>query len=108
MLRRILPLLSVALPVINLITVAEPPTAFIKKHCTDCHDSETMKGDFRADTLGPDLSNTQQVRDWSRILARLQSGEMPPANRTDRPSQSEIRGALTSLKAALHAESKRP
>ena len=86
------------------LPAAELPSAFLEKHCTNCHDSETTKGDFRADLLGADLSKTEHFKDWSRILARVQSGEMPPADRSDRPTPGETQTALVALKKALHSE----
>ncbi len=95
---------ALALAFLSSLTAAELPKSFLQKHCTDCHDNETSKGDFRADTLGTDLSKPDQLKDWSRILARVQAGEMPPANRTERPSAKETQAALAALKTALHDE----
>jgi len=85
---------------------ADLPRAFIEKNCADCHDSETNKGDFRADLLGEDLSAAENRTGWSRVLARLQAGEMPPPSRTDRPSTPETKSALVLLKTALHSEAR--
>jgi hypothetical protein len=86
------------------LTATPLPSAFIEQHCASCHDSETTKGDFRADLLGADLSKPEQLKHWSRVLARIQSGEMPPADRSERPSPGETQAALVALKKALHSE----
>ena len=85
---------------------ADLPRAFIEEHCADCHDSETNKGDFRADRLGEDLGTAENRNGWSRVLARLQAGEMPPQSRINRPTAPETKAALVFLKTALHSEAR--
>ncbi|HRX54551.1 MAG TPA: hypothetical protein P5016_08570, partial [Verrucomicrobiales bacterium] len=70
------------------------PLSFVEKHCLECHDDLTAEGDFRADLLGQDLSDTPSLRAWSRVLARLQCGEMPPPKKKERPGESEVSAAL--------------
>ena len=93
-----------ALALLGSLPAAELPKTFVEKHCVDCHDKETTKGDFRADSLGTDLSKPEHLKDWARVLARVQAGEMPPASRTERPSSTETQSALAALKSSLHAE----
>lgn len=81
------------------------PLFFIEKHCVECHDDTTSKGDFRADLLGKNLRDPAGYKDWSRVLARVQSGEMPPPTKKDRPPESKILAALEGLKTAFHEES---
>ena len=102
MMRHLAILLS--LTFIAALHAAELPKSFIQKHCTDCHDADTTKGDFRADLLSDDLSNPDTLKQWSRVLARVQSEEMPPQQRSNRPSHTESNAALRSLKKALHSE----
>ena len=82
----------------------EVPLAFINKHCADCHDGGTAEGGFRTDLLGEDLADATNHKAWSRVLARVQSGEMPPQD-TERPAEAEIVAALAALKTAFHEES---
>lgn len=77
------------------------PLSFVEKHCLECHDDLTAEGDFRADLLGQDLSDTPSLRAWSRVLARLQCGEMPPPKKKERPGESEVSAALVALKTAF-------
>lgn len=79
------------------------PISFLEKHCVDCHDDASKKGDFRADVLGKDLSDQANHRAWSRVLARVQSGEMPPP-KEKRPDERELLAALGALKTAFHEE----
>ena len=81
----------------------EVPLAFVEKHCFDCHDGNTTEGDFRADLLGKNLSDPASHKGWSRVLARVQSGEMPPKD-AERPAEAEVSAALTALKTAFHAD----
>ena len=80
------------------------PFSFIEKQCADCHDDTTKKGDFRADLLGNSLGDPASHKAWSRVLARVQSGEMPPPKK-ERPAETEILAALGVLKSAFHEES---
>ena len=80
------------------------PLAFINKHCADCHNDSTSEGGFRADLLGKDLADATNHKVWSRVLARVQGGEMPPPD-TERPAEAEIVAALAALKTAFHEES---
>jgi hypothetical protein len=80
------------------------PLAFVKAHCSDCHHGSDAEGGFRAEALSDQLSDPTSHRIWSRVLARVQSREMPPPQNTDRPPDAEIKTALTALKKALHAE----
>ena len=66
----------------------ELPISFVKKHCADCHDANTSKGNFRADLLTKDLGDPKNIKAWSRVLARVQSAEMPPPKKTQRPTEA--------------------
>jgi len=78
---------------------------FLETHCFDCHDAETQKGKFRMDQLTASLESSSAVNEWSRIVTRLEAGEMPPPKR-DRPPQADTQKLLTWGKTALAAEAK--
>jgi mono/diheme cytochrome c family protein len=82
----------------------EVPLAFVKQHCADCHTGDAADGGFRADLLSKELAEPANHKAWSRVLARVQSGEMPPQD-TERPAEAEIVAALAALKTAFHEES---
>lgn len=86
------------------VRVRDIPLSFVTQHCVECHNEAHSEGDFRADLLGNDLADLSNHNSWSRVLARVQSGEMPPPKETERPSETEIIATLGSLKAAFHAE----
>jgi len=94
-----------------LLWASEPPAvelavplAFVRIHCAACHDSAEPEGDFRLANLGVDLADAPTHVAWSRVLARVQSGEMPPPGDADRPDEPAIRSFLTELRSAFHAE----
>lgn len=80
------------------------PMAFVKERCSDCHNETNAEGGFRADALTSQLTEPSNFRNWSRVLSRVQSGEMPPPDSSDRPSDAEIATALITLKKAFHSE----
>jgi mono/diheme cytochrome c family protein len=47
--------------------------------CLDCHGPDASEGNFRIDTLDPDLINGGDVEWWLDVYAVLSKGEMPPA-----------------------------
>jgi hypothetical protein len=99
-------LLLTTLPGLHMVELAhaqELPLRFVQQHCFDCHDGSTTEGDFRADLLGKDLTDPASHKSWSRVLARVQSGEMPPQD-AERPAEADVSAALTALKTAFHVD----
>ncbi len=80
------------------------PLSFVEKHCVECHDDSVSEGDFRADLLTKNLGDNASHKAWSRVLARVQSGEMPPPKKKERPGEKEIHSALEALKTAFHKD----
>jgi mono/diheme cytochrome c family protein len=52
----------------------------LKNACVQCHGPEAQEGNFRIDTLDPDLLHGSDVHGWLEIVAVLSNGEMPPAD----------------------------
>lgn len=86
----------------NPTLAATVPLSFVAKHCVGCHDDSVSEGDFRADLLLKNLGDAASQKAWSRVLARVQSGEMPPPKKKDRPGEKEVEAALGALKTAFH------
>ena len=84
----------------------EVPLPFVKQHCADCHTGDAADGGFRADLLSKELAEPANHKAWSRVLARVQSGEMPPPEDTERPAEADVVTALGALKAAFHETAK--
>lgn len=73
---------------------ALPP--LLEKHCVECHDAETKKGDFDLTALKPELTNPQVMAQWVKVYDQIASGEMPPAKKT-RPDTAAAAGYLKEL-----------
>jgi mono/diheme cytochrome c family protein len=91
---KLLMVLLLAECAVGTVNAGELPLTFIKQHCLECHDASTTEGDFRADLLGTDLTDVASHKTWSRVLTRVQSGEMPPPQDTERPAVADQCGAL--------------
>ncbi|MBL9153290.1 MAG: DUF1592 domain-containing protein [Verrucomicrobiales bacterium] len=101
---RSIPVVLLLVGLCSFTAAADLPLSFVEKHCLECHDDLTTEGDFRADLLGKSLSDDASHKAWSRVLARVQSGEMPPPKKEERPGEPEVNVALVALKTAFHEE----
>jgi mono/diheme cytochrome c family protein len=82
---------------------AAPPTiAFLQAHCLRCHGPEKAEGDFRLDQWDADFSKPGNFEHGRKILARVQTGEMPP-KKEPRPPQSQVTAFVAGLSAKLDA-----
>ncbi len=61
---------------------------FLDKHCIDCHGADLAKAGLRLDALAPDFAGADQARLWTRVLDRLEAGDMPP-RKQPRPPKAE-------------------
>ncbi|MBD3676330.1 MAG: DUF1592 domain-containing protein, partial [Planctomycetaceae bacterium] len=52
----------------------------LKNSCVGCHGEVLQEGEFRVDTLDPDLVNGEDVNWWLEVSRVLTNGEMPPAD----------------------------
>lgn len=50
----------------------------LQKTCFQCHGQDSQEGDFRVDTLDPNLVRGEDVNWWVEVLDVLSNGEMPP------------------------------
>ena len=80
--------------------------AFLERHCLDCHDSDTAKGELDLERL---LTGevTQHAADWETVIRRLSARQMPPAKRKNRPSEGEYVQAVSALAKPLDRLAKR-
>jgi hypothetical protein len=95
------------LPVLATITssqAAEPRalSGFVQKHCVECHDADTKKGDFDITALKFDLRNSTNFSKWVTVHDRVANGEMPPKKKA-RPEPAELEKFTASLSSALTA-----
>ena len=64
---------------------ATAASAFLKRHCADCHAGEDVKGGFRLDQLPQAIDSHEATTAWGRVVARIDSAEMPPAGNAAPP-----------------------
>jgi len=76
------------------------PAAFLEKHCYDCHDAETKKGDLDLTTLKPEFANAESFARWVKVHDRIRSGEMPPKKKA-RPPAEDIKTMTAWLNETL-------
>ncbi len=50
----------------------------LREHCQDCHNADKQKGKFRIDDLLTDIGDSRTAERWKKVLAAMNSGEMPP------------------------------
>ena len=100
---RAIPLLLAALFVAGLASAAKPEVRFPEKHldflhtyCMDCHDSATEKGEVNLEDLSFHIQTIENAEKWQKVLAVLNSGEMPPENK-DQPEGEEKADFLDDL-----------
>src|SRR6266571_3464868 len=92
-----------------LIAVAAPVAAgervsavskFLDRHCFECHDAETRKGDLDLTSLKFDLANPTNFSKWVLVHDRVSNGEMPPKKKA-RPDSADAEAFIKSLASAL-------
>ena len=80
--------------------------SFMETHCIDCHDTDARKGDFDMEPLLKVAHVTaESSKEWARIVARLEAGEMPPPKR-ERPPAADLEVALQWTKQGLAEETR--
>ena len=77
-------------------------SAFLEKHCVECHDSDSKKGGLDLTSLKFDLVTPLPFAAWVKIFDRVNDGEMPPPKKA-RPAAIELAPFTTALSAALTA-----
>ena len=77
-----------------------PLQSFFTKHCTECHDKDTQKGNLDLTALKPDLADVENFARWVKVHDRIESGEMPPKKKA-RPPAKDTSSMLKSLRESL-------
>lgn len=73
---------------------------FIEKHCTECHDAETKKGDLDLTALKFELTSPLSFSKWVLVHDRVASGEMPPKKKA-RPAAAEMEAFTNAVASSL-------
>ena len=67
----------------HALRLAEYPSVIeplLRKHCAECHSDGAAEGNFKIDTLDPDLVNGGDTDWWIELFSVVTKGEMPPAD----------------------------
>ena len=75
---------------------------FLAKHCIECHDAETKKGQLDLTALPLNLTNAETFSTWVKVHDRVRTGEMPPEKKP-RPAVKELDRAMSALAKELTA-----
>ena len=78
------------------------PTAFVQKHCAECHSGPDAENGFDLMQLSRDVRQPNLMSKWVRLYDRIERQEMPPAD-YQQPSPAERSDFLKTLGASLHA-----
>jgi hypothetical protein len=75
---------------------------FLDKHCLECHDSQTRKGNFDLEALKFAPTDPRNLAAWVKVHDQIAAGEMPPAKKP-RPELAAQSAYLSDLKGRLIA-----
>lgn len=62
----------------NLAEYESTVLPLLEQNCFDCHGPDASEGNFRIDTLDPNLVSGKDTDWWAEVFAVLTKGEMPP------------------------------
>ncbi len=65
-------------PQANLAGFTKHVAPVFTKTCVACHGAKEAEGEFRVDTLNPDLLHGGDIDKWLEVFGALSNGEMPP------------------------------
>jgi len=86
------------------LLVAASPAAeiapFLDKHCLECHDSQTRKGNFDLEALKFAPTDPRNLAAWVKVHDQIAAGEMPPAKK-ERPPLATQSAYLNDLQRKL-------
>ena len=71
-----------------------------QKYCIECHNSQSKEGGFDLQNLDYNLGTVEVAEKWQKVLAALNSGEMPPEGEPQ-PSPQQKTILLDDLSAQL-------
>lgn len=103
MICRWLPILLVAAG-LAVPSAADEPAAFqgfVRRHCLDCHDKATHKGELALDELlAKELAPHTEA--WEKVVRKLTGRQMPPRE-APQPTEREYESAVAAIASSLDA-----
>ena len=91
---------SLAFALVALALPAAEIAPFLDKHCLECHDSQTRKGNFDLEALKFAPTDARNLAAWVKVHDQIASGEMPPVKK-ERPPLAAQSAFLSDLKGKL-------
>lgn len=76
------------------------PSAFVSKHCLDCHGADEQKAGMRLDRLSENWSDPHVLERWVALFDRVEKREMPPTD-APQPTEAERTEWLTTMRTTL-------
>ena len=73
---------------------------FLSDHCIRCHGSEKQKGDFRIDSLSPEIG-TRDTSAWAEVMEKISSADMPPEEEARQPTPDQRTAAVAWIAARI-------
>ena len=67
------------------IQFEEQVRPLLLQHCMACHTGAKPRGNLSLDALKPDFTDAASHARWASVMARVQSGEMPPKDKPRLP-----------------------
>jgi len=61
-----------------LADVPDSVRTMVQKNCLDCHEGSEAEGGLDLSSLDADLSDSDTLQRWIRVVDRVRDGEMPP------------------------------
>ena len=78
-------------PAANLAEFKQHIQPLLRKACVSCHGPDEQEGDFRVDTLNPDLVHGDDAAWWIEVFDAISKGEMPPQDEVELPPAGRSR-----------------
>jgi hypothetical protein len=91
---------SLAFALVTLALPAAEIAPFLDKHCLECHDSQTRKGNFDLESLKFAPTDARNLAAWVKVHDQIATGEMPPVKKP-RPELAAQSAFLSDLKGKL-------
>ena len=87
-----------ALSLVGSLVAAPDLKPLLEEYCIDCHDNEIKRGGLNLDAI---LSEAPEAHPeiWEKVILRLNSRQMPPPAKKNRPSEEEYNTSAAELSA---------
>ncbi|GDY13134.1 hypothetical protein LBMAG53_20120 [Planctomycetota bacterium] len=93
-------------PAADLATFRQHVKPLLDRTCAECHSAKVQKGNFRVDTLDPDIVRGASLHGWEEVLNKTQVLEMPPPKHANQPTSDERQKLLSWLRQELRLAAK--